>query len=253
MSNTPLVSIITPCYNAALFIERTIESVLAQSYTNWEMIIVDDASTDLSQEIITKYISKNKQIKLLVNKKNMGTAESRNVAIREAAGEYIAFLDNDDIWLPQKLSKQVLLMQEEDIFLSYSSYDTIDKSGQPIGHFPVQEKVCYSDMLKTSIIGTLTMIYNAKKLGKFYFHGVGHEDYVMKLEILKKTKFAKGINETLAKYRILNDSLSRNKIRAAKWQWHIYRDIEKLPLLKSIYYFMHYTYRGLTKYKKYRY
>lgn len=250
MSNAPLVSIITPCYNAALFIERTIESVLSQSYVNWEIIIVDDCSTDESQEIIREYAEKDTRIKLIINQKNMGTAKSRNKAIEVAKGDYIAFLDNDDIWLPQKLEKQIAIMQKEDIFMSYTAYDLIDKKDRCIGTFLVGEKASYKDMLKTSVIGTLTMVYNVKELGKYYFHGVGHEDYVMKLEILKKIDFARGINEPLAKYRRLNDSLSSNKIRAAKWQWHIYRDIEKLSFIKSIFYFLNYTYYGFTKYKK---
>jgi len=249
MQLLPLVSIITPCYNSRNYIESTIKSVLAQTYKNWEMIIVEDASVDGSLESITSYAKEDERIRIIKNANNIGTAQSRNKAIREAQGTYIAFLDNDDIWFSDKLEKQITLMEEKKILLSYSAYETIDKEGRTIGYFSVPNKVTYEDMLKTSIIGTLTMIYNADIIGKFYFENRGHEDYSMKLDILKEIPYAQGINETLAKYRILNNSLSRNKLRAAKWQWYIYRKVEKLSLYKSIYYFIHYTYRGITKYK----
>ena len=250
MNQTPLVSIITPCYNADKYIESTIKSVLSQTYKNWEMLIVEDASTDKSLEVISEYVQEDHRIKLIQNSSNIGAASSRNKAIEYANGKYIAFLDNDDIWFSDKLEKQIALMENENILMSYSAYETIDKEGHTIGYFSVPTQVTYADMLKTSIIGTLTMIYNAEIIGKCYFKERGHEDYVMKLEILKKIPYAQGINETLAKYRILDTSLSSNKLRAAKWQWRIYREVEKLSLPKSIYHFMHYAYRGITKYKK---
>lgn len=249
MSIHPLVSIITPSYNSELFIDETIKSVLDQIHINWEMIIVDDCSTDNSRDIIEKYIQLDSRIKLIKNNPNLGVAQSRNRAIEEAQGDYIALLDSDDIWLPNKLEKQLELMQKENVLMSFSAYNTINEDGEEIGFFPINEKVTYSDMLKTSSIGTLTTIYNAKKLGKLYFDEIGHEDYVYKLNILKQIDYAQGIKEPLAKYRIVQSSLSRNKIKAALWQWKIYRDIEKIPLFKSIYYFINYTYNGLIKYR----
>jgi len=249
MSIHPLVSIITPSYNSELFIDETIKSVLDQIHINWEMIIVDDCSTDNSRDIIEKYIQLDSRIKLIKNNPNLGVAQSRNRAIEEAQGDYIALLDSDDIWLPNKLEKQLELMQKENVLMSFSAYNTINEDGEEIGFFPINEKVTYSDMLKTSSIGTLTTIYNAKKLGKLYFEEIGHEDYVYKLNILKQIDYAQGIKEPLAKYRIVQSSLSRNKIKAALWQWKIYRDIEKIPLFKSIYYFINYTYNGLIKYR----
>lgn len=250
MAQIPLVSIITPSYNSEIFIEETIKSVLGQRYKSWEMIIVDDASVDKSREIITQYALQDNRIKLLINQENLGASKSRNRAIEEAEGDYIAFLDSDDTWLAEKLEKQIALMQINSVLLSYTSYNTMDKNGNIIGTFSIKEKVTYHDLLKTSTIGTLTTIYNVKELGKFYFDNVGHEDYVMKLQILKKINFAQGIQEPLANYRIVEKSLSSNKLQTAIWQWKIYRDIEKISLLKSIYYFMHYTYNGFTKYKK---
>jgi len=247
---TPLVSIITPSYNASKFIEETLESILKQTYSNWELIIIDDCSTDNSIEILQPYIEQDSRIKVLLNETNLGAASSRNRGLDIANGDYIAFLDSDDLWLPQKLSKQIAFMQQENVLLSYTSYYAMNETGRTIGLYTIKSKTTYHDLLKTSSIGTLTTIYSAKELGKFYFKQIGHEDYVMKLSILKRIPFAKGIQEPLAKYRILSNSLSSNKIKVATWQWYIYRNIEKLSLLKSIYYFMHYTYYGFTKYKK---
>ncbi|MCK5537540.1 MAG: glycosyltransferase, partial [Bacteroidales bacterium] len=215
----------------------------------WEMIIIDDNSTDSCTDIIKRYIQKDQRVKMLSNEKNLGAAQSRNKGIKVSKGDYIAFLDSDDSWLPNKLRKQLTLMQNENIYLSYAAYNTMDAAGDTLSLFNVEEHVDYYDMLKTSTIGTLTTIYNAKELGKFYFEDIGHEDYVMKLQILKKIPYAKGLNEPLANYRIHTQNLSSNKLHTALWQWHIYRKIEKLSLIKSIYYFLNYTYHGIFKYR----
>jgi len=214
------------------------------------MIIVDDCSTDNSKDIIKEYTQKDKRIKLLYSEQNLGAAQSRNKGVEISSGDYIAFLDSDDTWFAEKLEKQITLMQANSVLLSYTSYNTMDEDGKIVGTFPVKEKVTYRDMLKTSTIGTLTTIYNAKELGKFYFEDVGHEDYVMKLHILKKIEYAQGITEPLAKYRVHENGLSSNKLKAAKWQWNIYRNIEKISFVRSLYYFLHYAYFGFFKYKK---
>ena len=244
-----LVSIIMPCYNAQEYIEEAIRSVIQQHYQNWELIIINDSSSDNSQEIIEIYRAQESRIVSLHNSDNIGAARSRNRGLELARGDYIAFLDSDDIWLPMKLNKQVALMQKEHIALCYSAYEVIDTQGVKTSTFHVPSRLSYSDMLKTSIMGTLTTIYHAKTLGKYYFEELGHEDYVMKLQLLKRVPFAQGINEPLAKYRIHTKSLSRNKFHAAQWQWKIYREVEHLSLAKSIYYFLHYAYFGVFKYR----
>jgi len=251
MNDIPLVSIVTPCYNAELFIEETIKSVLAQTCKRWEMIVVDDGSIDQSLEIIRAYARKDNRIKLITNDSNKGAANSRNIAIKSARGRYIAFLDSDDVWHPKKLEKQLALMRNKNVPMSYTAYHTTDKHSRITALHPVEEKVSHSKLLKNpSMIGTLTMIYDTQKLGKIFFKQIGHEDYIVKLEILKKIDFAVGINEPLAQYRIHNNSLSSNKFAAAKWVWDIYRQSENLSLPKSIFYFLHYGYYSLTKYKK---
>ena len=244
----PLVSIIMPLYNCEGYIRESIESVREQTYKKWELIIVDDASTDKSVDIVKQIMKEESRICFIGLNKNRGVSNARNIGTEEAKGKFIAFLDSDDLWLPTKLVKQIETMEMENILLSYGSYILIGANGDSRGIFKAKSKVSYEDMLKTSEIGTLTMVYNTDELEKHYFLEIGHEDYVMKLEVLKKIDFAKGIIEPLAKYRVTKKSLSRNKFKAAHWQWSIYRDVEKLSFLKSIYYFIFYACNGLKKY-----
>jgi len=251
MQDMPLVSIVTPAHNAGYFIEEAIGSVRNQTYQNWEMIIVDDCSTDNTLGIIRKCTALDDRIKCITNEKNLGAALSRNVATKAAKGDYIVFLDSDDIWYPEKLEKQISDMKEHKILLGYSAYEVIDAAGEITAFHPVAHRMTYETLLKKpSAIGTLTMIYDAQRLGKFYFDRIGHEDFAMKLQILRKIPFAGGITEPLAAYRRHNESLSGNKVIAAKWVWDTYRSIEKLSFGKSLYYFIHYAYNSFTKYRK---
>ena len=249
MHTNPLVSIITPSYNSQTFIEESIKSILLQTYTNWELIIIDDCSSDNSRNILTQYKSKVSRIKILLNHSNLGAAQSRNAGMTQAKGDYIAFLDSDDLWFPKKLEIQLSYMQKHHVSLCYSSYDVIDEEGQRKSQFMAPKTLTYNEMLKSSRMGTLTLLYNVKSLGKHYFKDVGHEDYVWKLNLLKRVEYAGGIEEPLASYRLVSHSLSSNKLRAAVWQWKIYREIEKLSFVKSIYYFVQYAFYGIFKYR----
>ena len=245
-----LVSIITPSYKSERFISQTIESVLAQTYQNWEMIIVDDVSPDDSNEIIEEYCKKDSRIKLIKLEINSGPAVARNTGIELAEGKYIAFLDSDDIWLPKKLEKQIQFMKNSNVLLCYSSYLTIDENSEEVNIFTIPKtKVSYKELLKTCIIGNLTAIYDAEQIGKTYMENIGHEDYTLWLEILKKIDYAHGIKEPLAKYRVSRKSVSGNKVKSAMWQWKIYREVEKLNIFQSVYYFLQYAYHGVMKYK----
>jgi len=245
-----LISIITPSYKSEKFISLTIESVLNQSYQNWEMIIVDDVSPDNTNKIIEEYIKKDSRIKLIKLEKNSGPAMARNRAIEEAKGRYIAFLDADDLWNNDKLEKQIKFMEDNNLSFTYSSYNLIDENGNELGNFKTKEKIDYKGMLKTCSVGCLTAIYDTKKLGKVYMPLIRkRQDYGLWLKILKEIDSTKGILESLATYRILKDSVSSNKIKAAQYQWKIYREVEKLNIFRSIYYFLYYTYHGIVKYK----
>jgi len=238
-----------PSYRSEKFISQSIESAIAQTYQDWEMIIVDDVSPDNSNKIIKEYLEKDSRIRLIKLAKNSGPAVARNRAIKKAKGRYIAFLDSDDIWLPEKLEKQIRFMQDHEVELCYSSYFVIDETSATVGQFNIPSlKVDYKELLKTCIIGNLTAIFNIEKIGKIYMEDVGHEDYTLWLKILKKIDHAYGIKEPLAKYRVSKKSVSGNKLIAATWQWKVYREVEKLSLVRSVYYFLYYAYNGIRKY-----
>jgi len=244
------VSVITPCHNSAKFISKTIESVRNQTLQDWEMIIIDDHSSDNSVEIIKLYSKKDSRIKLVRLGENSGAAVARNTAISRAQGRYIAFLDADDLWLPSKLERQIDFMRNNNLAFTYSSYYLVDKDGKMIGSFTTKENITYTSMLKTCSVGCSTAIYDFDKLGKIYMPLISkRQDYGLWLEILRRIGSTKGINEPLASYRILSDSLSSNKFKAAYYQWKIYRKVKKLNFLISTYYFLHYFKNGIFKYK----
>ncbi len=246
------VSIIMPSYNSKIFLPETIDSVLAQTFKEWELIIVDDCSQDDSNKVIEGYMKCCEKIKLIKLDTNSGPAIARNRAIEEAKGRYIAFLDSDDLWTPDKLSKQISFMQEHDVALSYTGYYRIEEeSGEIIDQISVPKKVNYRELLKQNIIGCLTAIYDTQKIGKIYMpHIRKRQDFGLWLNILKKIPYAYGIDEPLAYYRVRRTSVSSNKILASKYNWKLYRKVEKLPMHKAIYYFGWYTYKSILKYKK---
>ena len=244
------VTIIMPSYKSEKFIIESVESVLAQTYSNWELIIVDDCSPDDSNKVITKYVDSDYRIKLIKLQKNSGPAIARNMAIETANGRYIAFLDSDDVWLPNKLEKQIKFMQDNDLAFTYSSYKLVGEDNEDFGLFITKDKISYFDMLKTCSVGCLTAIYDTEKIGKQYMPLIlKRQDYGLWLKILKLIGETRGILEPLATYRIRKNSVSSNKVKAAKYQWKIYREIEKLSCLKSLYYFAFYAYNGIIKYK----
>jgi len=246
-----IASIITPSHNSEQFIGQTIDSVIAQTYTNWEMIIVDDCSPDNSNAIIEEYIKKDNRIKLIKLDENSGAAVSRNRAMKEAKGRYIAFLDSDDYWHEEKLEKQIALMKDNDIALSFTAYDRVEESSSKfIDTQFVPTKVDYKTLLKQNIMGCLTVMYDTKKLGKVYMPNIlRRQDYALWLKILKQVPYAHGLDKSLAYYRVRTSSISSNKIIASGYHWKVLRDIEKLPIYKAIYYFGWYTYKSIMKYK----
>ena len=244
-----LVSIITPNYNSEKFIKDTIESVLNQTYSNWELIIIDDVSTDNSFDIAKEYEKKDKRIKAIRLSKNSGAAIARNRGIEVAKGRFIAFLDSDDLWKKYKLEKQIKFMKENQYAFTYTGYQLIDEENNLLNkYFFPPKKVSYFDMLKTCSIGCLTAMYDTQMIGKIYMPLIKKgQDYATWLKILKKVDFAYGLEESLAIYRIRRGSISRNKFRAIKFQWKIYREVEKLGVVKSMYYMCHYIYYGIKR------
>ncbi len=244
-----LVSIITPSYNSAKFIRQCIKSVIAQAYTNWEMLIVDDCSIDNSREIITSLAEKNKKIKKIFLENNVGAAEARNVAIRQAKGKYIAFLDSDDLWESQKLEKQISFMETEDIAFSFSTYQPISEDGSKLHSIINAPKiVTYSSYLKNTIIGCLTVVINREKTGDFEMPNIrSSHDMALWLLIMKRGFDAYGFDENLARYRIVSASNTASKWHAAKDVWKVYREIEKLSFFYSSWCFLNYAFNALIK------
>ena len=249
-SNYGLVSIIMPNYNSANYIVNTVNSVLLQTYSNWELIIVDDCSTDNSLEIINQF--NDARIKVYKTDVNSGAATARNIAIEKAQGDWIAFLDSDDIWISDKLEKQLKFMVENDYSFTYTSYLVVDSSLQEINRFePKKDSCSYKDILKHNSIGCLTVIYNAKKIGKFYMpvEAVKREDLACWLSILKNGETGYCLREDLAKYVIHEKSVSSNKLKMIKYQWNVYRKVEKLNWFKSVYYLVCWAINGVLKYR----
>lgn len=249
--NNYMTSVITPFYKSIDFVSHAIDSVIAQTHDNWEMIIVDDCSPDDQCLIFDNYLKNERRIKLIRLDQNMGQAVARNTAIKHASGRYIAFLDSDDMWKPDKLEKQIKFMQENNLAFTYSSYDIIDEKNNKMGTFLTKPCIDYTSMLKTCSVGCLTAIYDTHMLGKIYMDTKfrRQEDYILWLNILKKIKTTKGILEPLAYYRISNNTVSSNKLKSAMSQWNVYRKIENLGFLDSLYYFANYSINGFMKYK----
>lgn len=251
-----LISIITPMYKGATFVGETIESVLSQSYDNWEMIIVDDCSPDNGAGIaeVKKYTS-DSRIKLIESKINKGSSGARNIALRQAKGRYIAFLDSDDIWHPDFLEKQINFMESNQASLVFSSYRRIDEKTKEelLRPFIVPEKVSYKSLLKTCPIFPSTAIYDTSKTPKIYFNedlGSMRDDYVYWLQMFKDIEYGYGNREILVDYRMRKSSVTGNKSKVIKPQWNVLYKVEKLGLFPSIYNIICWAFISYFKYRK---
>lgn len=248
----PLVSVITPMYNGEKYLAKMIDSVINQTYGNWELVIVDDCSNDNSCKIVEQYIEKDNRIKLIKQKKNAGPAEARRVSINNAKGKYIAFLDCDDIWMPEKLEKQIGYMESKDVAVTCTSYSMGSENLSEIyKEFIVPQIITYKDMLKQNYFSCDTVVINKEKVRRIKIESSPkHEDYITWLGVMKEIEFAHGIQESLAVYRIRGSSRSTGKIDSAIKIWNVYKKYERLGVLKSSYYTTHYMVRGILKYRK---
>ncbi len=251
-TDSPLVSIIIPAFNAARFIRATLESVQAQTYTNWEALVVDDCSQDNTYEIVKELANIDNRIRCFQLTENSGPAIARNTAIATATGRYIAFLDSDDLWLPQKLDRQLLFMQAYDIAFSYTQYRRISESGDTCSKLiSVPDQIQYWNLLKNTAVTTSTVVIDRKKTGLFEMVNKGYDDFILWLYLLKSGFTAFGLQEDLCRYRIVNNSISRNKLTAARWVWSIYRQTEKISPPLALWCFVNYAWRGYWKNKEY--
>ena len=240
-----LVSIIMPTYNCGNFIERTIDSIISQTYNNWELIVVDDCSKDNTEEVLKKY-KKDKRINYVKLKKNSGAAVARTESMKRAKGNYMAFLDSDDLWYPEKLEKQLKFMKDNDYDFTCTAYEQIDENDNPLNKIiKAKIKANYNRILLDCPVGNSTVMYNVTKLGKFEVPNIRkRNDDALWLQIIKKAKYIYGYDEVLMKYRIRQNSISSNKLSLVKYHWKLYREIEHLSIIRSIF---HICYWGIIK------
>ena len=247
-----LVSVIMPMYNAEPFVKYAIESVISQSYYNWELLIIDDCSKDNSAKIAKEYAEGDERIYYLKTERSSGSpCIPRNIGILRSSGRYIAFLDSDDVWLPNKLDRQLPLFDDLYTAIVFSNYEKMNEDGERHNRYiKVPAYTTYQQLLKGNVIGCVTAIFDTQKVGKIFFENIGHEDYVFWLAILKQGFIAKSVNSVTALYRVRHQSISSNKWKTLKWQWNIYVNIEKTGYIKAIYYFCCYAYKAFMKSRK---
>lgn len=245
-------------HNANSTVRASISSVVGQTFKDWELIVVNDSSTDSSADKVAALAAADPRIRLLQNTGERGAAHARNVGVEAARGRYIAFLDSDDLWLPTKLDRQIELLQSTGAPLAYSWYVKVDGDAEVDAATFVPDKrlvraplrLTYRHMLKQDYIGFLTAIYDTQTLGKRYFPPLKRrQDYAMLLSIMREGHEAFGVGEPLAVYRAARSgSLSSNKFRVGKYNWHIYRNVEELPLHRAVLAFTNYAVRSTWKY-----
>lgn len=251
MKNPPLVTVIMPAYNAELYLEEAVQSVLDQTFTDWELLILEDCATDGTYALAEKLAARDDRITLLKNAQNMGVARTRNRGFDLARGKYVALLDSDDVWHLDKLERQLARMEETGADFSYTSYAIVDGEGKKTkADFLVPGEVTYRDQLTRNAIGCSTVMLKASLLKTYRFvTDFYHEDYVLWIQLLKDGYRAAGCEEVLVDWRFIENSRSFNKVKAAKNRWRIYRDYLKMPLHQRICAFAVYAVTSIIKYK----
>lgn len=248
----PLVSVIMPAYNAEKYIEEAVSSVLSQTYKNWELLILDDCSSDCTAEIAEYFASLDTRIRLLRNPQNMGVAKTRNRGFDIAKGEWIALLDSDDVWHSDKLEKQLAVAGRAGADIIYCSYALVNESGAHLSDYIVPETTSYDAMLRESVLSCSTVLLRQLILREHHFSAEHyHEDYALWLELMRFGYRAVACREILMDYRVVNGSRSSNKFKSAKYRWEIYRDVERLSLPRSAQAFLTYALHGMRKHRRF--
>lgn len=249
MENQPLVSIIMPSYNAENFIAESIESVLHQTYSNWELVITDDCSSDHTPDIVQSYCNQDSRIDFVIAKQHSGIAGTRNQCLSRAKGRFVAFLDNDDLWYYEKLEKQVRFLTENDYPFAYSEYELMNEDGTPKGKtIKTAGVIDYDKYLKNTIIGSGTIMLDTSKTGSLQMpDNATSDDMALWCKILKDGHHAYPMKEVLMKYRVRSNSASANKLKAAKDVWLVYRKQEKLSFFYSLICFCCYAFNAVIK------
>ena len=251
-ANKPLVSVIMPAYNAALFIEEAINSVISQTITDWELLVIDDCSTDATSAIVNAIADRDNRVKLLVNEENMGAAGSRNRGLDIFQGQFVALLDSDDYWYPNMLEKMLARAEETKADIIYCSYELVDEQGKKVcNDFLVPEATSFRESIVRSVITCSSVLFTGElaKNNRFPLN-MYHEDIAMWFQILRDGGTARGVPEVLAAYRQRSDSKTANKLKSAGRRWIIYRKHLKMSFLWSIKAMIGYGYYGLIKFRR---
>lgn len=246
----PQISIILPVYNAERYINRTITSILQQTYTDFELIAIDDCSTDSSLQKLKEWETKDRRIKVLTNTHNLGVADTRNKGTATAKGMYICFIDSDDTWHSDKLAQQLEWMQRTGSDFSCTEYDMVDDEGRFIKHRSVYtQAIQYDDLLKENYIICSSVMIKTDLAKQHSMNGTYvHEDYIYWLDLLKTGARGTVLQENMTQYRLAQTGRSANKLNAAKGRWQIYRKYLKFNIVKTVWYFVHYAVNGVKKY-----
>ncbi len=249
---TPLISVIMPAYNVEQFIEEAITSVINQSISNWELIVIDDGSTDNTKKIVSKIAETDRRIRLLINEKNMRVARSRNRGLDVCQGEYVAFLDSDDYYEPNMLQRMVERARETKADIIYCSYALVDEQGKKVcNDFIVPKQTDFEQSLVRSVITCSSVLITHELAENNRFPtDMYHEDIAFWFQLLRNGAVARGVPEVLASYRQRTGSKTANKITSAIRRWGIYRKHLKLPINQCIGYMVRYAYYGLMKFKR---
>lgn len=245
-----LVSVITPVYNAERFLENTLKSVVDQTYKNIEIVLVDDCSKDKSAKIIERFMSEDIQIIYHLQDMNRGAGAARNKALELARGQYVAFLDSDDVWMSQKIEQQIALMKEKKTGFSYAAIEMIDENGKQIkSKRNIKETCDYKYLLRNTIIATSTVVIDRALLGDFRMPlRRGGQDYATWLMLLRNGEIAYGINEALCQYRVACGSLSSNKLKSIKQVWEIQIEEEHVSKAYAMFNVIKFIYNAFKKY-----
>src|SRR5699024_7401243 len=248
MINKPEVSVITPVYNAEKFLSETIESVLNQTYKSFEYLLIDDCSTDSSASIVKEFEKNDSRIKYVKLSENSGAAVARNTGLEKAEGRFIAFVDSDDKWYPEKLQKQLDFMVLNNEPFTYTNYEHITEEGEILSSPKLPKKLNYSGLLKNTAIACSTVVIDRQTIGDFRMPLVRKgQDTATWLKILRNHDYAYLVDEVLNQYRGREGSLSSNKVGALKRTWNTYRNLEELPLHKAVYYFSFYVWNAIRR------
>ena len=231
----PIVSIITPTFNSEDYIEKTLVSIINQTYKNWELLITDDCSVDNTVDIVKEFINEDERIKLFILEKNSGAGIARNNSIGNAKGRFISFCDSDDYWLPIKLETQINFMINKKVEFSFCSYFVINEKGIDLGIVEAPSTIGINSILRNNYVGCSTAVYDTLELGKLYMSSIRkRQDWVLWIQLIKKIGEGAGIDKPLAFYRKRKTSVSNNKLNLIKYNWRVYHNELQFNLFKSL-------------------